>query len=340
MDKKKVAILVYGKQGSGRDALAEEKYSALAKAFLENGFDIRSVLYNDQDAELAAKELSEFDAILVWVNPIEKGNSRKKLDSMLDELSGKGIFVSTQPGIILKIGTKEILYETRDLDWGGDTMIYRNFEEFKDQFPSSLSVTGIRVLKQFRGNGGNGVFKIIADPGGEKIIVIHAAGADQPKTYQPEEFYQEFKIYFSDGGSLIDQPWNENIQNGMVRCYLTGSKVSGFGFQEINALYPSPSSSLELIPTSKRFYFTENCFLFRELKKLMEEKWVPELLEKMDISVKELPVIWDADFFINDDSSQSAKSKYNLCEINVSCVSPFPPSSILFMVKMLKQRLF
>ncbi len=52
-----------------------------------------------------------------------------------------------------------------------------------------------------------------------------------------------------------------------------------------------------------------------------------------------LPVIWDADFFINGIDAMGAEKKYTLCEINVSSVSPFPPSAINFMVSAVKDRL-
>ncbi len=50
-------------------------------------------------------------------------------------------------------------------------------------------------------------------------------------------------------------------------------------------------------------------------------------------------MIWDADFFINDVNAEHAEKKYELCEINVSCVSPFPPSAIKFIVEEVKQRI-
>ena len=72
----------------------------------------------------------------------------------------------------------------------------------------------------------------------------------------------------------------------------------------------------------------------------MENVWVPQLQESQSITQDMLPVIWDADFFINDFKSTTAKGKYSLCEINVSSVSPFPPSAINFIVKEVGDRIF
>jgi len=136
---------------------------------------------------------------------------------------------------------------------------------------------------------------------------------------------------------LIDQKWNPNIINGMVRCYLSGSRVTGFGYQEINALYPIINGIYK--KPGQRFYYTENCGLFKDLKEIMENKWVSQLQKLTDISNQELPVIWDADFFINKINSENAAEKYSLCEINASCVSPFPESSIPYIVDTVKEKI-
>jgi hypothetical protein len=71
----------------------------------------------------------------------------------------------------------------------------------------------------------------------------------------------------------------------------------------------------------------------------METRWVPQLQEITGIENKKLPVIWDADFFINVVNTEETSKKYSLCEINTSSVSPFPESSILYIVEEVKSRL-
>lgn len=324
MKKASIAILVFGETNSGRNALEEEKYKNLGIAFQEKGFDTSSVIYNDDIAEQLSKELLGFDAVLVWVNPIEQGNNRNKLDALLRNLSASGCFVSSHPDVILKIGTKDVLYKTRETEFGGDVKLYKTAEELKESFHSGPA---IRILKQYRGNGGDGVFKIDAtNISKNKIAVTHAKKGEEERMISVEDFFEEFKIYFNDDGILIDQPWNEHIINGMVRCYLTGTKVSGFGYQEVNALYPGKKPG-------KRFYFSEDCGLFRDLHEIMENKWVPELQQITGTETEMLPVIWDVDFFINSINTEKTKEKYTLCEINVSCVSPFPESAIPYIVE-------
>jgi hypothetical protein len=324
-----IAIVIYADPALPRNALAEPKYSKLAGRFGEKGFEVHSVNYHDSIREILAARLRSYDAVLVWVNPIEQGNDRRMLDELLRDLSADGCFVSAHPDVILKIGTKEILYRTKDEEFGGDVKLYSSFDDFKKRFLPADGAT--RILKQHRGNGGNGVFKIT--PQGfpqDRIGVTHATGGEHEQLMTVKEFFAAFEIYFNAGGMLIDQPWNPNIINGMVRCYLSGNKVAGFGYQEINALYPVINAVFR--KPSQRFYYSEDCGLFRDLKNIMESKWVKRLQEITGTRNEMLPVIWDADFFINDVNEQNPAKKYSLCEINASCVSPFPESAISYII--------
>jgi hypothetical protein len=289
------------------------------------------VLYHDSAAAEIETTLSKYDAVLVWINPIEQGNDRKVLDVLLTKLSARGCFVSAHPEIILKMGTKEILFKTRDTAFGGDIKLYRSFEDFKEKFINERKET--RILKQFRGNGGSGIFKInTRQIDFNRIGVTHAKDGAEEELMSIEDFLAAFRPYFDNDSLLIDQAWNPNIINGMVRCYLCGTKVAGFGYQEINALYPSKKPS-------QRFYFSEDCGLFQDLRNIMENSWLPQLQNITAIKNDMLPVIWDADFFINNVNSANTNEKYSLCEINASCVSPFPESSIPFIVKAVSKKL-
>lgn len=328
-----IALMVFGEPGSSRDALTEDKYKKLTAHFKEKEFDVDSVTYHDSISGKLAGELTRYKAILVWVNPVEQGTDRKLLDAMLSELASHGCFVSAHPDTILRMGTKEILYKVRETEFGGDVKLYRSFDDFKKNFFALKKLTGIRILKPYRGNGGNGVFKIdTSNYKNNRIGVTHAKTGDQEKVLTVGDFLSEFESYFSGNDVLIDQEWNPNIINGMVRCYLTGAKVTGFGYQEINALYPKRSPG-------QRYYFSEDCGLFRDLKNIMENNWVPQLQRITGITDEMLPVIWDADFFINKVNTEDTGKKYSLCEINTSSVSPFPESAIPYIVEEVRNRI-
>jgi hypothetical protein len=327
----KVGIMLYCAPGNTRNVFTEEKYRALAEKFVQSSLSVETVLYNDTLVDSFRDSLKKFDALLVWVNPVEQGHDRKTLDQLLAELDSAGVFVSSIPETIMKIGTKDVLFKTRRLEWGSDVELYATFEDFKDQFPASIMNVQTRVLKQFRGNGGDGVFKVRASE--RDILVLHAKRGAVEERMEENKFYDYFGDYFA-GGPMLNQEWNDNIANGMVRCYMSGRRVAGFGYQEINALYPQDGP----VTPGKRFYFTENCALFADLRISMEERWIDELLDVTHLAVEKLPVIWDADFFINS-MVPNSPGRYTLCEINVSSVSPFPESAIGFIVNAVQNAL-
>ncbi|MEO8923880.1 MAG: hypothetical protein ABI330_13850 [Caldimonas sp.] len=75
-------------------------------------------------------DLLAVNGALVWVDPIDAdGHSRGPLDAMLRDVASAGVFVSAHPDVILKLGTKDVLVETRDLGWAAiatGSMTWRN----------------------------------------------------------------------------------------------------------------------------------------------------------------------------------------------------------------------
>jgi len=325
----KIGMMLYCLPGGDKNVFSEEKYKGLAESFVQSGFAVETVLYNDSRVDSLRNGLKALDALLVWVNPIEQGQDRTVLDQMLDELQKAGVFVSSMPETILKIGTKKVLFDTRNMDWGSNIELYATFDEFKERFLATLGDGRPRVLKQFRGNGGEGVFKVraVADDDGN-LRVLHAKRGSTEQLKSIEAFFADFRVYFDGGGPMLNQEWNDNLANGMVRSYMTGKRVVGFGYQEVNALFPAAAGP---ITPGKRFYFTGNCALFSDLRERMETDWIDKLTAETGLSPDKLPVIWDADFFINSMEPNST-GRYTLCEINVSSVSPFPESAIAAIV--------
>ena len=133
------------------------------------------MLHHDA-AKDQATYLSGFDGVLVWVDPVSSEGDRAVLDALLRNVTSRGPWVSAHPDTILKMGTKEVLYRTRDLSWGADTHMYATVEDFRERFPKILAADRVRVLKQDRGNGGIGVWKVAAvDRQAEQVRVQHAA---------------------------------------------------------------------------------------------------------------------------------------------------------------------
>ena len=340
---KSIALILYGDSNSTRNAFTDDNFKELAESLVEAGFNVESILYHHSKAKQLQSELERFTAVLSWVNPkerLERSADNLNLDDVLLSLSAKGVFVSTHPDIILKIGTKKVLYSSRNMDWGGDIELYADYDDFEKRFIKSLDKSSVRILKQHRGESGRGIFKVhLKDYENKTVSVIHAASSSEERILSKDDFYNEFKKYFDEGGLLINQQWVRGITNGMVRCYLTGTRVSGFGYQESVALCPDTDNTESKIrPTSRRFYFSEDCGLFQDLRNIMEEKWIPQLQDIHSISDESMPLLWDIDLFINDVNTKQTAEKYTICEINVSCVSPYPPSCIKHIVRELKAR--
>ena len=55
----------------------------------------------------------------------------------------------------------------------------------------------------------------------------------------------------------------------------------------------------------------------------MESEWTPQMMQLLDIDGASLPLLWDADFLYGPRTA-TGDDTYVLCEINVSCVTPFP----------------
>ena len=126
------------------------------------------VVFGDEMIDDARDQLLRLDGVLVWVDPIMGDVDRTVLDALLREVAAAGVWVSAHPDVILKMGTKEILFRTRDLGWGGDVYLYETLEQFTSEFPARLA-SGARVVKQNRGNGGIGVWGSRADASEHQI---------------------------------------------------------------------------------------------------------------------------------------------------------------------------
>jgi hypothetical protein len=333
---KRIGFMLWGRNENERNAFSDDKYKDLADYFQRHDIAVETITYNNAFAEKAGASASQLDGVLVWVNPIEAGENREPLDQLLESLSARGIMVSCAPATIKKIGTKRVLYDTRNLPWGSDVQLYETYEAFKSEFAQTLQKSGTRVLKQYRGDGGNGIYKVSYLPGAASPVeVLHAQRGSTPARLTVDEANTFFQPYFADMRPLIDQAWHKDLANGVVRCYMSGMRVAGFGYQEINALYPSEGAQIQ---PGKRYYYSEQCGLFRDLKQSMEQRWLENLAVQCNVATTAFPVIWDCDFFINDVNDQQTQ-KYTLCEINVSCVSPFPESAMPHIYAEVKNRL-
>jgi hypothetical protein len=337
-----VAILSRGDAAARRDATPQNsRFIHVFEALSAVGIEARPVVYDEAFADAVRNELLVVDGVLVWVDPIHQGKTRAALDPLLREIAAQGPWVSAHPDVILKMGVKEVLYRTRHLGWGGDTHRYDSADAFRVEFPSRLRAAGHRVLKQNRGNAGQGVWKVEALPGTDtKVRVLQAQRGSRPEEIPLDAFITRCEPYFGWGGCIIDQAFQPRLPEGMIRCYMSGSKVAGFGHQLIKALIPPPPEgpdSPEAQP-GPRIMHGPDAPPFQSLRRSMEDGWTPQLMETLDIDEASLPVIWDADFLYGPRDPTGADT-YVLCEINVSSCFAIPDEAPATIARTVKDRI-
>jgi hypothetical protein len=145
---------------------------------------------------------------------------------------------------------------------------------------------------------------------------------------------QRLAAYFEKqhGGHMIDQAWQPRLAEGMVRAYLVEDRVTGFGHQAVNALHPTEPQP------GPRLYHGPDLPAFQRLKHLLETQWIEQLCQRVGLPRAQLPLLWDCDFMFGD-PLPDGQDRFVLCEVNVSSVSPFPPSSIGPLVAGVQRRL-
>ncbi len=289
---------------------------------------LRAVVFEDGASEEVRDELLGLDGVLVWVNPIQDGANRANLDALLLDVSSRGVWVSAHPAVLRKLGTKEVLFNTCDVGWSTDTDLYRTPEEFRSGFPSWLHDRIRTVLKQGRGNGGNGVWKVElleanAPADHDALVRVQDARSQDGSTETTTlgAFMTRSEEYFAWSGCLVAQAFQERLADGMVRCYLSHDQVVGFCHQWPRGLLSADHLGNAL---AKSAMVGPDAPAYHGLRDRMQREWVPQMTDILGIQRHSLPVIWDADILYGPKSASGADT-FVLCEINVSAVWPFPP---------------
>lgn len=215
-----------------------ERLGTLFAAFAELDVNAEAVVYADDAIQDVRAELLALDGLLVWVNPIQDGATRGQLDALLREAAEAGVWVSAHPDVIDTMGTKQVLFATQSLGWGSDTAIYHSPEKLVSDFPARLGQHRRLVVKQARGTGGDGVWRVElpAEAGAgapaldETILVQRSAPRDVTPLQEQTlgGFLEQCQGYFAWSQCLVDQPYQQRLAEGMIRVYFVHDEVVGF----------------------------------------------------------------------------------------------------------------
>jgi hypothetical protein len=320
----------YSTPGAGRLEL-------LMAALRWRGVTAEPVIYSDDAVDSVRGHLLGLDGVLVWVNPIQDGANRSRLDALLREVAAAGVWVSAHPDVILALGTKEVLFRTREVGWGTDTDLYPDAADFRARFPGRLAKDTVRVLKQARGNGGNGVWKVelaqpaasAGGPGPRALVTVrHAMEKENAVSERLPlgDFLSRCEEYFAWSGCLVDQPFQERLADGLVRCYFVHDEVAGFCHQWPNGLL-EPASDAGRQPAPPSVFEGPDTPAYQLLRRSAEQDWIPQMKKVLGLSTVALPAIWDADFLYGP-KTLAGEDTYVLCETNVSAVWPFPEQAV------------
>jgi hypothetical protein len=339
----RVAVLWRGDREARRAATPQNnRFHRVFEELAALGIDTEPAVYDDDIADEVHDQLLAVDGVLVWVDPIHDRKTRTVLDAMLRNVATRGPWVSAHPDVILKMGVKEVLHRTKHLGWGTDTHLYRTAAEFGVAFPSRLQSAGPRVLKQNRGNGGQGVWKVelVSAPADKASVVrvLEARRGSMPEELPLAEFAARCEAYFGSDGCIVDQPFQPRLPEGMIRCYMATDRVVGFGHQFIKALIPPPPEGPDspAAQPGPRIMHGPDAPPFQLLRAKMEAEWTPQMMQVLGIDAQSLPIIWDADFLYGGRTA-SGEDSYVLCEINVSSVFAIPdqaPAAIAHLASM------
>lgn len=337
----KIAIVSRGDRATRLAATPQNsRFYRVFEELAALGIAAEPAIYDEEFAGEARAQLLAADGVLVWVDPIHEGKTRAQLDPLLREVAAQGPWVSAHPDTILKMGVKEVLHRTRHLGWGADTHLYRDRNEFAALFPARLGAAGPRVLKQNRGNGGQGVWKVEL-LSQARVRVLEARRGSVPEEMTLGGFMARCEAYFGPAdGCIVDQPFQPRLPEGMIRCYMGVDRVAGFGHQLIKALIPPPPEgpdSPEAQP-GPRVMHGPGAAPFQRLRASMETEWVPQMMTVLGLDRAALPIIWDADFLYGPKTA-AGEDTYVLCEINVSSCFAIPDEAPAAIARLTAERL-
>jgi hypothetical protein len=116
------------------------------------------------------------------------------------------------------------------------------------------------------------------------------------------------------------------IEIGLRRVYLVGEEVVGFSLQGARPLRDEPGGPERVmgLPSAKTMLPPDH-EPYQDLRRQVEA-WLPDMQRILGVPTERLPILWDTDFLLGPPTADGDET-YVLCEINASCITPFPPEA-------------
>src|SRR5262249_18157731 len=70
------------------------RFNRIVEALAERGAASEGVVYDETIHDAVRERLLAADGVLVWVNPLQDGKTRERLDPLLREVAAHGVWVS------------------------------------------------------------------------------------------------------------------------------------------------------------------------------------------------------------------------------------------------------
>ena len=306
-----------GADGHRRDTMP------MVNALKEKGWEAEVIFYTDEKREEIFDTVEQTaDAYVSRINPGNIPGGEEAYFDMLRALCEAGVIGMPHPDAMIGYGAKDALVRLTDTDLvPDDTFAYYTVDQFKEQFPVSISY-GVRVLKQNRGSTGEGIWRVeVVDerpydagqalPLGTRLKCTEAV--DNHVEYNRLADFMEFCTQYIVGanGMLVDMPFMPRITEGEVRILLVGPTP-------IFVVHKKPAEvedafSATLFSGAKYRY--DDPAEWPELVRLLDEN-LPTVMQKL--GGYDIPLIWTTDFMLDWDEEKN--DCYVLGEINCSCV--------------------
>jgi hypothetical protein len=163
------------------------------------------------------------------------------------------------------------------------------------------------------------------------VVRVEHAYDGATKEIRLDAFIESFAGYLEGGGRVVARPFLARAGEGMIRCYLSGPTVAGFSEHIPRGFFSPGSASGAEVETGSALGFEKRMHgpaapFLQSLRGALETDWIPGMERLLGLDEASLPAIWDADFLRGSKSADGGDT-WVLCEINASCVSPFPDAA-------------